>query len=88
MYRPNSARHAQASQVAIHCSAHDGRLELEICDNGRGFGPQQEKGLGHYGLLGMRERARLIGGVITIESTAARGTRVRLSAPSAPSGGA
>jgi NarL family two-component system sensor histidine kinase YdfH len=84
----NVARHAQASQVAIRCGAQRGGLELEIRDNGRGFDPQQEIGPGHYGLLGMRERARLTGGVIAIESDAQRGTRVHLSAPSLPSRGA
>ncbi|MBX0329939.1 sensor histidine kinase [Oscillochloris sp. ZM17-4] len=84
----NVARHAQATQVAIRCGAQQGSLELEVCDNGRGFDPRQERGEGHYGLLGMRERARLTGGALSVESAAARGTRVHLRAPSAPGGGA
>lgn len=84
----NVARHAQATRVTISCGAQRGRLDLEICDNGRGFDLEQEIGAGHYGLLGMRERARLTGGVLAIESAAQRGTRVHLSAPSAPSRGA
>ena len=84
----NVARHAQATQVIISCGAQHGHLELEVSDNGRGFDMQQEIGSGHYGLLGMRERARLTGGALAIESAAQSGTRVHLSAPSAQSGAA
>ncbi|NNJ12450.1 sensor histidine kinase [Chloroflexales bacterium ZM16-3] len=84
----NVARHAQATEVAITCGVAHGRLDLEIRDNGRGFDPQQEIGSGHYGLLVMRERARLTGGALTIETAAQRGARVHVSAPSAESGAA
>jgi two-component system, NarL family, sensor histidine kinase YdfH len=56
----NIARHAQATEVTIRCGMRDGRLELEVCDNGRGFDTGESIGVGHYGLLGMRERARLL----------------------------
>jgi two-component system, NarL family, sensor histidine kinase YdfH len=84
----NVARHAQATLVVISCGAQQGRLELEVSDNGQGFDPQQKIGPGHYGLQGMHERARLTGGALAIESAAQRGTRVHLSAPSAQSGAA
>jgi NarL family two-component system sensor histidine kinase YdfH len=79
----NIARHAQATHVMITCKVQHGQIELDIQDNGTGFDMQQEIGAGHYGLLGMRERARLIGGTLLIESTMQHGTRVHLIAPDA-----
>lgn len=77
----NVARHAQATQVAVAYSACADELELNVRDNGRGFDVRQEVGAGHYGLLGMRERARLVGGTLAIESAAPGGTSVRFTAP-------
>lgn len=77
----NVARHAQATQVAVVYSACADELELNVRDNGRGFDVRQEVGAGHYGLLGMRERARLVGGTLAIESAAPGGTSVRFTAP-------
>ena len=70
----NIARHAQATQVKVKCIVHGQTLNLEVRDNGRGFDVNQNAG-GHYGLLGMHERARLTGGTLTIESDQ-NGTRV------------
>lgn len=78
----NVARHAQATQVAVAYRACADRIELEVRDNGSGFDPRQEVGVGHYGLLGMRERARLVGGTLAIESRAPGGTCVHFTAPS------
>jgi two-component system, NarL family, sensor histidine kinase YdfH len=72
----NIARHAQASQVTVKFSVQSQQLELEVRDNGRGFAVNDETGTGHYGLLGMRERARLTGGTLQIESNAQSGTRI------------
>jgi two-component system, NarL family, sensor histidine kinase YdfH len=73
----NVARHAQATQVHIRFIVQNQTLELEVCDNGRGFDINQNRS-GHYGLLGMHERARLTGGALAIESSAG-GTRIRFS---------
>jgi NarL family two-component system sensor histidine kinase YdfH len=70
----NTARHAQATQVDVKFSIQNQTLEVEIRDNGKGFDVNQEVS-GHYGLLGMRERARLTSGNLTIESNA-NGTRI------------
>jgi NarL family two-component system sensor histidine kinase YdfH len=70
----NIARHAQATHVNIKFIAQNQKLELEVRDNGVGFDPDQKTG-GHYGLMGMRERARLTGGNITIESNE-KGTHI------------
>ena len=77
----NITRHAQASRVWVKLEAKNNHVELEIRDNGQGFDPEIETGGGHYGLLGMRERARLVGGSMEIESGTGQGTRIRLIVP-------
>lgn len=63
----NISRHAQASNVKVEFFIQNKTLELEVCDNGKGFDVKQET-KGHYGLVGMQERARLTGGMLSIES--------------------
>jgi NarL family two-component system sensor histidine kinase YdfH len=82
----NITRHAQATQVHVNILLHQDRMELEIRDNGQGFAENQQTGQGHYGLLGMRERARLTGGALVIESKPQGGTKVRFVVPSSPGG--
>lgn len=71
----NVARHAQATQVSVKWLVQNHALELEVRDNGKGFDMAQNTS-GHYGLIGMHERARLSGGELTVESNA-NGTCVR-----------
>jgi NarL family two-component system sensor histidine kinase YdfH len=57
-------------------------LYLEIGDDGTGFDPTSVIGqTGHYGLVGLQERAHLAGGQLSILSAPGQGTRVRLSLP-------
>jgi NarL family two-component system sensor histidine kinase YdfH len=63
----NIARHAQATNVKVDFFIEKQTLELEVRDNGKGFDANQET-KGHYGLVGMHERARLTGGMLSIES--------------------
>jgi len=78
----NVARHAQASQVWIRLASGDDCLEVEVRDDGVGFDPAAAAAQsGHYGLLGMRERARLAGGTLVVESTPGKGTVLRLCVP-------
>jgi NarL family two-component system sensor histidine kinase YdfH len=63
----NISRHAQASKVKVVFVIQNENLQLEIRDNGKGFDVKQET-KGHYGLVGMHERARLTGGQLAIES--------------------
>ncbi|MBK6645802.1 MAG: sensor histidine kinase [Anaerolineales bacterium] len=65
----NISRHAQASNVKVVFAIQNQNLQLEIRDNGKGFDVKQEI-KGHYGLVGMHERARLTGGMLAIESDA------------------
>ncbi|HSF83713.1 MAG TPA: sensor histidine kinase [Anaerolineales bacterium] len=78
----NVTRHAQAGQIWVRLEAVKDHLELEIRDDGQGFDPETVTGVGHYGLLGMRERARLLDGTLKIESGHGQGTCIRLFLPS------
>jgi NarL family two-component system sensor histidine kinase YdfH len=78
----NVARHAHASAAWIEATCSRDRLIIEVRDNGVGFEPEKISiRTGHYGLLGMRERARLIGGQLEVASTKGEGTTLRFHIP-------
>ncbi|MBI2924407.1 MAG: PAS domain S-box protein [Verrucomicrobia bacterium] len=78
----NVARHAGVSAVQVTARVEPHRLWLAICDQGNGFDPEQAALAGHTsGLSGMRERAALLGGSVTIESTPGAGTRLTVELP-------
>jgi two-component system sensor histidine kinase UhpB len=75
----NATRHSGAEHVKVALRHRDGGVELVVSDDGRGFAfEKSESGLG---IAGMRERALLVGGDLTIESRPGQGTTVRLSVP-------
>jgi signal transduction histidine kinase/streptogramin lyase len=80
----NAFRHAQAQQVEVEIRYDHERFRLRVRDDGKGIDTAvlsgQEPG-GHYGLPGMRERAKLIGGKLTIWSEVGVGTEVELVIP-------
>jgi len=76
----NIARHAQAQHAALSFCPGDHTLDIELCDDGVGFDPAQISA-GHYGLIGLQERARLIGGALSIESASGQGTTLRVQLP-------
>lgn len=71
----NTLKHAQASAVQITLRGDDGRLTLEILDDGRGFDPKKNT-YGGMGLANMRERAAALGSTLEIASAVGGGTRV------------
>jgi two-component system sensor histidine kinase UhpB len=77
----NAARHSGADHVAarLRRDGDGGGVELEVADDGRGFAFDESEG--GLGIAGMRERALLIGGELTIESRPGRGTTIRLTVP-------
>ena len=78
----NVARHAQASRVWVSAEQRGDMLTIEVHDDGIGFEPTMiAKQVGHYGLLGMRERARLAGGSLEIMSAPCAGTTLCLRLP-------
>ncbi|KVD13354.1 hypothetical protein WI80_09515 [Burkholderia ubonensis] len=74
----NVARHAGATQVELRLGGNGHRIELTITDDGIGFDPTVRP-CKSYGLLGMKERARMLGGELTIDSARGEGARVRLT---------
>jgi two-component system sensor histidine kinase UhpB len=78
----NTAKHAAAARVEVGLVREPGAVSLTVCDDGRGFDPGRlpsaDRGLG---LFGMRERAELAGGVLTLTSTPGTGTTVAARLP-------
>jgi signal transduction histidine kinase len=76
----NALRHARPRSVEVHVSADDAskRLQVTVRDDGCGFDPAGAKGpaQGHFGFVGMKERAERLGGGLRIESTPGGGTTV------------
>jgi signal transduction histidine kinase len=77
----NVARHAHAGAVRIGMRKRGRLLTLTIRDNGRGITRSELSNVKSIGLAGMTERARLLGGRLTISGAAGRGTTVKVSIP-------
>jgi signal transduction histidine kinase len=81
----NIAKHSGADRVRLLLRKVDGRMELLLEDNGRGFDPLETfsaDGTGRgLGLSSMRERVELSGGSFSIESAQGKGTIIRASWP-------
>lgn len=77
----NVGRHSGANETRVELVADEGQLSLEITDNGRGVPPDRIANSGSFGLLGMRERARALGGGLVIRGAQGRGTSVTLTVP-------
>jgi len=77
----NVARHASVERVEVEVTAEATSLRAQIEDRGRGFDVDAALAGPSSGLAGMRERARLLGGRLTIDSTAGSGTRLRMLLP-------
>jgi NarL family two-component system sensor histidine kinase YdfH len=76
----NIERHAQATRAGLNLSTNRDEICVEIWDDGVGFDVSKTDAR-HYGLLGMRERARLAGGRLEVQSEAGKGTRLTLRLP-------
>jgi PAS domain S-box-containing protein len=77
----NVVKHAEASIVQIFIGSENGKIKVEIVDDGKGFELSKSKG---FGLFNISERLNYIGGSLCVESTAAQGTRVTLTGPLLP----
>lgn len=84
----NVEAHAHATRVRMSLRQAAQRLLLTICDNGNGFavptGPASLQTAGCYGLIGMTERARKLGGTLVIRSCRGQGTRIAVQVPAGP----
>ncbi|PXX40779.1 multi-sensor signal transduction histidine kinase [Burkholderia pyrrocinia] len=78
----NVARHADATRVALRLDIEDGFCVLRVADNGRGAAPggtvHEDKS---FGLIGIRERAHMLGGTVTIDTALARGFSITVALP-------
>jgi signal transduction histidine kinase len=80
----NAARHARASHVELLLDEAPGGMRLTLSDDGQGFDPAQAEHHGRLGLLGIRERSRLLGGRCNVHSRPGSGTRVEVDIPCSP----
>ncbi|MEO7430636.1 MAG: ATP-binding protein [Dokdonella sp.] len=76
----NALRHAQAQRITIEVAVDDRQLRIDVTDDGRGLAPDWQRP-GHYGVRGMRERARALGGELAIETQETGGVRVLAHLP-------
>lgn len=76
----NVVRHADATRAQVHVGIHDGRLHISVTDNGRGSAAGVDA-KGGYGMAGMSERVRLLGGSLTTRSSAGAGFTVEATIP-------
>ena len=77
----NIIRHANATKVQVRLAEMSGHLVLEVKDNGRGISEAEINNTRSIGLLGMRERAALLGGEVRFTGEPGKGTTVRVRIP-------
>jgi signal transduction histidine kinase len=77
----NISKHAEARRVAIELSDGEGVLTLEVSDDGRGLPPEARDKPRAFGLRGLHERARTVGGWLDISNRNGVGTSIILSVP-------
>jgi two-component system, NarL family, sensor histidine kinase UhpB len=83
----NACRHGRADRVRVELSEAGGTLRLVVADNGRGIDASRAGHRRSLGLLGMRERALMLGGKLTVTSEKGGGTRVEAQIPNARAAG-
>lgn len=80
----NAVKHARPQRIHIALARRGGTLTLTVHDDGTGFDPESgvcKRARGHFGLLGMRERARRVGGDLRVESAPGSGTTIHVTVP-------
>jgi signal transduction histidine kinase len=77
----NTVRHSRATELHLLLKTTDRGCEARLRDNGVGFDTASVGGTGHYGLAGMRERIRKIGGTLTLDTAAGKGTDIKIRIP-------
>jgi ligand-binding sensor domain-containing protein/signal transduction histidine kinase len=82
----NAFKHAKAKQIEVEIRYDEGQLRVRVRDDGKGIDAKylnDDERPGHYGLRGMRERAKLLGGKLAVWSELDAGTEVELLIPAA-----
>jgi signal transduction histidine kinase len=80
----NARNHAGCQEMTVTCNYGPRALEVRVRDNGRGFDASQAAPAGHWGLVGMRERAASIGATLSVSSSPETGTEVVIAMPVEP----
>ena len=77
----NAVRHGKASSVKVAGSIENGKLLFSVRDNGCGFNPSTAPSMaeGHFGLQGIRDRIKILGGTMSVESSSGKGARVTIA---------
>jgi signal transduction histidine kinase len=77
----NVVKHSGAAEARVELSGRSDEIELTVSDFGSGFDTETNKGMVGIGLISMRERVRLVGGHLAIESKPSHGTQIRIRVP-------
>jgi signal transduction histidine kinase len=77
----NITRYAKASHVIVKLEKSKDNIFFEVTDNGKGFNESELNNLNSFGILGMKERTLLIGGLFDIRSEPHSGTTIRVTIP-------
>ena len=77
----NAREHADCRAVGVSCAYRRRGLRVSVRDDGRGFDPARAAANGHFGLVGMRERAAAVGARLGVDIAPGQGTTVELVAP-------
>jgi signal transduction histidine kinase len=74
-------RHARATEVRVDLRTDRGMVRMSVHDNGVGLPPHRLRGTGTFGLIGIEERVRILGGTVTLRSEPGVGTTVEVTIP-------
>ena len=77
----NVARHADATQVSVSLNSKGQNISLKVADNGKGITPEEINDAKSFGIIGMRERANLWGGTVSIKGVRRKGTTAVVRIP-------
>jgi two-component system sensor histidine kinase DegS len=77
----NAIRHSRATEMHLSLSQTRKTCEARLRDNGVGFNVSASESSNHYGLKGMRERIRKIGGELSLQSAPGKGTEIHITVP-------
>src|SRR5262249_190433 len=77
----NAVKHARVNRMSVSLRGDADGIQLEVADEGVGFDPEAALKSHGLGLIGMRERIKLVDGECTIDSQPGAGTRIRVSVP-------
>jgi PAS domain S-box-containing protein len=77
----NVVKHSGSREAEVELSGHNDHIDLCVSDTGAGFDPKNPNGFAGIGLISMRERIRLVGGNLSVESEPSHGTRIRVRVP-------